>query len=198
MRNDIDNKLTHLVRLDLSKSDPWKHARESLKAILSSGSLTAQKHPAVPVASISFSEAPIYQLALGIASNSRPRNRAPYGVMVSIESLFKNGGLPVIYQPRALAKALPENQQRIYDSADTPEEHMQNILESFITLNKRFSDDKNAIKIIQRETALANKWIAETESPEPKIAPRTLGTVEPSEKKHGSRSIFDDIDDGEA
>lgn len=111
MRNDIDSKLTHLVRLDLSKSDPWRRARESLKAILSSGSLTAQKHPAVPVASISFSEAPIYQLALGIASNSKPRNRAPYGVMVSKESLFKCGGLPVIYQPRTLAKALPENQQ---------------------------------------------------------------------------------------
>ena len=123
MRNDVDSKLTHLVRLDLSKSNPWKSARQSLKSILTSGTLTAQKHPAIPVASISFSEAPIYQLALGIASNSKPRNRAPYGVMVSKESLFKKGGLPVIYQPRSLAKALPENQQYRHVDFDLEQEN---------------------------------------------------------------------------
>ena len=103
----------------------------------------------------------------------------------------RNNLLPKLADVRTL-------QQRNYDSANTPEEHMQNILESFSTLKKRYSDDINAIEIIQRETSLVYEWIAETESPEPKIAPRTLGTVEPSEKKHGSRSIFDDIDDGEA
>lgn len=66
------------------------------------------------------------------------------------------------------------------------------------TLKKRFSEDEDAVKIIERETHLVNKWIAETEPPEPKVTPRTLGTVEPFEKKHGSRSIFDDIDDGDA
>ena len=104
---------------------------------------------------------------------------------------MRNNLLPKLADVRTL-------QQRNYDSANTPEEHMQNILESFSTLKKRYSDDINAIEIIQRETSLVYEWIAETESPEPKIAPRTLGTVEPSEKKHGSRSIFDDIDDGEA
>jgi hypothetical protein len=84
------------------------------------------------------------------------------------------------------------------DSSEPPDEHMQNILESFSTLKKRFSDDADAVSIIQRETDLANEWIAETEPPEPKRAPRTLGAVEPSEKKHGTRSIFDDIDDGDA
>jgi hypothetical protein len=88
--------------------------------------------------------------------------------------------------------------QENHDSSDPPDEHMQNILESLSTLKKRFSEDEDAVKIIERETDLANEWIAETEPPEPKIAPRTLGTVEPSEKKHGSRSIFDDIDDGAA
>lgn len=91
-----------------------------------------------------------------------------------------------------------ENVQRNYDSSDSPDEHMQNILESFGSLKKRFSEDEAAVKIIERETELANEWIAETEPSEPKITPRTLGTVEPSEKKHGSRSIFDDIDDGDA
>lgn len=88
--------------------------------------------------------------------------------------------------------------QRNYDSSEPPDEHMENILESFSTLKKRFSDDEDSVKIIERETDLANEWIAETEPPEPKVSPRILGAVEPSEKKLGTRSIFDDIDDGDA
>jgi hypothetical protein len=88
--------------------------------------------------------------------------------------------------------------QRNYDSAEPPDEYMENILESFSTLKKRFSEDENALKIIERETDLANEWIAETEPPEPKVSPRIFGAVEPSEKKLGTRSIFDDIDDGDA
>jgi hypothetical protein len=87
--------------------------------------------------------------------------------------------------------------QSNHDSSDSPDEHMQNILESFSTLKKRFSEDEEAVKIIERETDLATQWIAETETPEPKVSPRTLGTVQPSEGKHGTRSIFDDIDDGD-
>ncbi len=88
--------------------------------------------------------------------------------------------------------------QSNHDSSAPPDEHMQNILESFSTLKKQFSDDPDAVRLIERETDLANEWIAETDPPEPKISPRTLGTVEPSEEKHGTRSIFDDIDDGDA
>jgi hypothetical protein len=90
------------------------------------------------------------------------------------------------------------NVQSNHDSAVLPDEHMQNILESFSALKKRFSEDEDAVKIIERETDLANEWVAETEPPDPKVSPRTLGTVEPAEKKHGTRSIFDDIDDGDA
>lgn len=89
------------------------------------------------------------------------------------------------------------NVQSNHDSSEPPDEHMQSILESLSTLKKRFSEDEDAVKTIERETNLANKWIAETESPEPKVIPRTLGTVEPSEGKHSTRSIFDDIDDGD-
>jgi hypothetical protein len=88
------------------------------------------------------------------------------------------------------------NVQSNHDSSESPDEHMQNILESFSTLKKRFGGDEKAVKIIERETDLANQWVAETEPTEPKISPRTLGAVEPSEKKHGTRSIFDDLDDG--
>lgn len=88
--------------------------------------------------------------------------------------------------------------QRNHDSSETPDEHMQNILESFSTLKKFFSDDENAVKIIQQEINLANDWIAETEPPEEKVSPRTLGIVAPSDERNGTRSIFDDIDDGDA
>jgi hypothetical protein len=81
-------------------------------------------------------------------------------------------------------------------SSGTPDEHMQDTLELFNTLKMRFSRDANAIRLIEREIDFANEWIAETETPEPEpeISPRTLGSVDPSEEKHGTRSIFDDID----
>lgn len=85
--------------------------------------------------------------------------------------------------------------QSNYDSSDSPDEHLQNVLESFSVLKKRFSDDMDAVRIIQRETDIANEWIAETESPKPTVNPRVLGAVAPSEKKLGTRSIFDDVDD---
>ena len=74
---------------------------------------------------------------------------------------------------------------------------MQDILESLSTLKMRFSGDADAVKLIDREIELANEWVAETETPEPKVSPRTLGAVEPSEDRHGTRSIFDDIDEGD-
>lgn len=85
-----------------------------------------------------------------------------------------------------------------YESSGPPDEHMQLVLESLNTLKKQFGDEVEATEIIEREMRLAKEWIAETEPPEPKVSPRTLGTVEPSEEKHGTRSIFDDIDDGDA
>ena len=89
------------------------------------------------------------------------------------------------------------NVQSNYDASEPPGEHMQTILESFSTLKKRFSEDEDAVEIIERELDLANEWIAESAPPEPKISPRTLGNVDASEEKHGTRSIFDDIDDEE-
>lgn len=89
------------------------------------------------------------------------------------------------------------NVQRNYDSSAPPDEHMQNILESFSKLNRRFGDDADAVSIIQREIVLANEWIAGTETPEPKVTSRIFGAVEPAEKRLGTRSIFDDIAEGD-
>ena len=80
-----------------------------------------------------------------------------------------------------------------YQSSEPPDEHMQQLLESLDTLDKLFGGDVDAGKIIERETRLANEWIAENEPEEPDRKPRILGNVETSDKPHGTRSIFDDI-----
>jgi hypothetical protein len=72
---------------------------------------------------------------------------------------------------------------------------MQGTLESFGILKKRFGEDEQLVKLIDRQIDLVNEWISETELPEPKVGPRVLGAVEHSEERHGTRSIFDDIAD---
>lgn len=93
-------------------------------------------------------------------------------------------------------KNVRRNMEYNYDSSESPDEHMQDLLDNLNTLKEKFNDDKDVILIIEREIDLVNDWISETEPPEPKtLNPRTLGTVNVTEEKHGSRSIFDDIDD---
>jgi hypothetical protein len=87
------------------------------------------------------------------------------------------------------------NVESDYDSSQEPEEHMEIMLESLNTLRNIFSENEDTVKTIEHELALANEWIAESNPPEQKVSPRTLGAVTPSEEKHGTRSIFDDIDE---
>lgn len=87
------------------------------------------------------------------------------------------------------------NIQDSYDPSDEPDEHMQTLLESLDILKNQFSENEDTVKIIEHELDLANEWIAESDSPEPKVRPRSFGAVTHSEEKHGTRSIFDDIDD---
>ncbi|OZI72315.1 hypothetical protein [Bordetella genomosp. 12] len=79
--------------------------------------------------------------------------------------------------------------------SDSPDEHMQGVLESLGTLKKQFGGDDQLVKLVDKEINLVNQWISEREAPEPKVGPRVLGTMDRSEHKHGTRSIFDDIAD---
>ncbi len=60
-----------------------------------------------------------------------------------------------------------------YQWSEPPDEHMQQLLESFDTLKRHFGDEAHAAKIIERETRLANEWIAENAPEEPDSKPRT-------------------------
>ncbi|WP_018415222.1 hypothetical protein [Teredinibacter turnerae] len=88
------------------------------------------------------------------------------------------------------------NTEKNHDSSASPDERMQDLLDRFSTLKKKFTDDKNVVSIIDRQLDLVTDWIAKTEIPEPKLSPRTLGAVNFNEENHSLRSIFDDIDDG--
>ena len=88
-----------------------------------------------------------------------------------------------------------EKVQNSYDSSEEPDEHMETMRESLNILKNQFSESEDTVKIIERELELADEWVAESDSPEPKVSPRSFGAVTPSEEKHGTRSIFDDIDD---
>jgi hypothetical protein len=102
---------------------------------------------------------------------------------------------------RVRAELLPRlddvrrNRQRNRDYDQSPDEHMQPLLGSFETLKKLFSDDEDAVKIVERENERVLEWIAENTSEDPDTTEsRTLGEVQASDELRGDRSIFDDVD----
>ena len=80
------------------------------------------------------------------------------------------------------------------ESSEPPDEHMQQLLESFETLKKHFGDDAGAVAILEREANLANEWIAENMDEELDRKTSALGNVEIPCKHSSTRSIFDDVD----
>jgi len=90
--------------------------------------------------------------------------------------------------------AVRQDWESNHRSDDPPEEHMQQLLESFETLKKCFGDDESATKIIDREIRHTNEWIGEHTPEEPTRSQRKLGKVEAADKPHSARSLFDDID----
>jgi hypothetical protein len=122
---------------------------------------------------------------------------------------LKNSGIRRVFQDhefeelllRVQTELLPRldavrrNWQEDHDSDQSPDDHMQPLLDSFGTLKKLFSDDEDAVKIVERETERVVEWIAEHSPDDPDtIQSRTLGEVQSSDDLQGDRSIFDDVD----
>jgi hypothetical protein len=87
-----------------------------------------------------------------------------------------------------------QKEQEEYGADEPADEYMERLLESFKTLKDTFSDDAQAIQLIDREIDLANDWIADNDDAHAEKAPRSLGSAGTIDKPHGTRSIFDDID----
>lgn len=87
-----------------------------------------------------------------------------------------------------------EREQGAYNADEPADEHMEHMLDSFKTLRNRFSNDAEAVQIIEREIGLAKDWITENDDRPTERAPRSLGPAGTVDRAHGSRSIFDDID----
>lgn len=95
--------------------------------------------------------------------------------------------LPRLYRVR-------ENEQDGYRADEPADEYMEHMFDSFKTLKAKFSDDAEAVRIIDREIDLAKDWINDNDRVRPERAPRSLGTAGTIDKPHGTRSIFDDVD----
>jgi hypothetical protein len=87
-----------------------------------------------------------------------------------------------------------EKEQDRYSADEPADEHMEHMFESFKTLKSKFGNDAEAVQIIDREIDLAKDWINDNDRELPEKAPRSLDTSVTSDKSHGTRSIFDDVD----
>ncbi|KQP23351.1 DEAD/DEAH box helicase family protein [Pseudorhodoferax sp. Leaf267] len=120
---------------------------------------------------------------------------------------LSNSGIRGLLQPEESAKldermrlellpklpSLRSERQLSHDPSERADEHMAGMQESFSELKRHFLADVDVVERIDGEAKLANDWVANANSPEPKRGPRALGKVEHAEGKHGARSIFDDL-----
>lgn len=81
-------------------------------------------------------------------------------------------------------------------TSGSPDDHMQELLESFKSLKQLFYKDSKIIKYIEQEIDLTNEWIVSTEIEDTIIEQRVLGKIESLKPQSSNRSIFDDIDEG--
>ena len=82
-----------------------------------------------------------------------------------------------------------------HQSEDSPENHMEPLLDSLSALKKLLADDKDAVQAIERETEKTNEWIAEHVPDDSDDKPRrSLAGEDTREMVRQDRSIFDDVD----
>jgi len=116
-----------------------------------------------------------------------------------IRSLFTDDEFEELMQ-RVRTELLPRlgdvrrERESNHSPSESPEEHMQQLLEFFGSLKERFGDDESAVKLIDRQIQHTSEWISENTPEEPERSPRKLGKIRAPDESHSARSIFDDID----
>lgn len=116
-----------------------------------------------------------------------------------IQSLFKGTEFEELVQ-KVRTELLPRlgDVRREWESnhspGESPDEHMQQLLEFFESLKKRFDDDESTVMLIDHQIRLTNEWIDENTLKEAERSPRELGEIEAPAEMRSARSIFDDID----
>jgi hypothetical protein len=86
------------------------------------------------------------------------------------------------------------------DSAQSPDECIEPLLESFSALKEEFAGDPAIVSRIENEIQLGRAWIAEKTEDDPKEErpARTFGDVESPDNapvRAQTRGIFDDVDE---
>jgi hypothetical protein len=82
-------------------------------------------------------------------------------------------------------------------SDQSPDEHMQPLLDLFEIMKREFGHDDEAVVAIDRQIERVNEWIAEHMPEEPEdveSSSRKLGNVSAQDTFKDGRSVFDDID----
>ena len=104
-RTDISNFLIHFTKGD-SDEDAFKRLQKIISEKCLRGSTNLIKGE---YCCISFSEAPLGTLSEGLVNPQYYSRYSPFGIMVSKEWLFVQGGRPVIYQTDDEFNYLPES-----------------------------------------------------------------------------------------
>jgi hypothetical protein len=87
-----------------------------------------------------------------------------------------------------------ENEQGNYTGDRSADGHIEHLLEDLGILKEAFSDDVQAVSLIEEQIRQAKAWASENDHEIPSVAPRTLDTSAPVDQPQGNRSIFDDVD----
>jgi hypothetical protein len=104
-RIDISQDLIHFTK-DETKEAAFKRLQKIIRErkLFGGTNLIKGKYRCV-----CFSEAPLTSLAAGLINEDYYSTYSPFGVMVSKQWLFEQGGRPVIYQPNSEFRLLPES-----------------------------------------------------------------------------------------
>jgi hypothetical protein len=118
-RQDISKHLIHFTK-DKNDECAFRRLQKIIrdKKLIGGSNMIMGNHRCV-----CFSEAPLPSLADGLVNNDHYSKYSSFGIMVSKQWLFKQGGRPVIYQPVAEYKLLSESHRWRHVTFELRETH---------------------------------------------------------------------------